>query len=197
MASFGRPPPSLTTLRRAAGSVVTVNAYEQGRVAETLTPAPAAMSAPSAASEMPTWKHGPRDIRGRLYGDTLKLTSAPNPRMLANAILENLTGVFHDETRWDAARTLKHELQERPRMVIVDEAQNAGLDCIAWLRWLHEEVPGRLTLLLVGGPQVRAPGDAIATADASDLSTDRVSRVAREVGARDDPIVSPDVRTRR
>ncbi|HWI07057.1 MAG TPA: hypothetical protein VNT54_06030 [Solirubrobacteraceae bacterium] len=117
--------------------------------------------------------------------------------MLANAILENLTGVFHDETRWDAARTLKHELQERPRMVIVDEAQNAGLDCIAWLRWLHEEVPGRLTLLLVGGPQVRAPGDAIATADASDLSTDRVSRVAREVGARDDPIVSPDVRTRR
>ncbi|MDP8909612.1 MAG: ATP-binding protein [Chloroflexota bacterium] len=41
-------------------------------------------------------------------------------------------------------------------MVIVDEAQNAGLDCIEWLRSPHEEVPGRLTLLFVGGPQVRA-----------------------------------------
>jgi len=96
------------------------------------------------------------DSFGDGEGCVVKLTSAPNPRMLANAILERLTGVLHDETRWDAARTLKHELEERPRMVIVDEAQNAGLDCIEWLRWLHEEVPGRLTLLLVGGPQVRA-----------------------------------------
>lgn len=89
-------------------------------------------------------------------GGVVKLTTAPNPRMLANAILERLTGVFHDETRWQAARTLTLELRERPRMVIVDEAQNAGLDCIEWLRSLHEEVPGRLTLLFVGGPQVRA-----------------------------------------
>jgi DNA polymerase III delta prime subunit len=89
-------------------------------------------------------------------GCVVKLTTAPNPRMIANAILERLTGVAHDETRWEAARTLTHELQERPRMVIIDEAQNAGLDCIEWLRWLHEEVPGRLTLLFVGGPQVRA-----------------------------------------
>lgn len=89
-------------------------------------------------------------------GCVVKLTHAPNPRMLANAILERLTGVFHDETRWEAARTLTLELRERPRMVIVDEAQNAGLDCIEWLRWLHEEVPGRLTLLFVGGAQVRA-----------------------------------------
>lgn len=89
-------------------------------------------------------------------GCVVKLTTAPNPRMMANAILEKLTGVFHAETRWEAARTLTLELRERPRMVIIDEAQNAGLDCIEWLRWLHEEVPGRLTLLFVGGPQVRA-----------------------------------------
>ena len=96
------------------------------------------------------------DSFGDGEGCVVKLTHAPNPRMLANAILERLTGVFHDETRWEAARTLTLELRERPRMVIVDEAQNAGLDCIEWLRWLHEEVPGRLTLLFVGGPQVRA-----------------------------------------
>lgn len=89
-------------------------------------------------------------------GCVVNLTTRPNPRLLANLILERLTGVDHDETRWDSARTLKRELQERPRTVIVDEAQNAGLECIDWLRWLHEEAPGRLTLLLVGGPQVRA-----------------------------------------
>lgn len=40
--------------------------------------------------------------------------------------------------------------------MIVDEAQNLSLECVEWLRWLHEEVPGRLMLLFVGGPQVRA-----------------------------------------
>lgn len=89
-------------------------------------------------------------------GCVVKLTTRPNPRMWANAILERLTGVWHDETRWQGARTLEHELRERPRSVIVDEAQNLSLECIEWLRWLHEEVPGRLMLLFVGGPQVRA-----------------------------------------
>lgn len=89
-------------------------------------------------------------------GCILKLTTRPNPRTLANTILERLTGVWHDETRWQGARTLEHELRERPRSVIVDEAQNLSLECIEWLRWLHEEVPGRLMLLFVGGPQVRA-----------------------------------------
>ncbi len=88
-------------------------------------------------------------------GCVVNLTTRPNPRMLANTILERLTGVWHNETRWDGARVLKHELEDRPRMVVIDEAQNLSLECIEWLRWLHEEVPGRLTLLFVGGPQVR------------------------------------------
>lgn len=89
-------------------------------------------------------------------GCMLNITTRPNPRELANVILERLLGVEHDETRWQSARTMKHELRDQPRTVIIDEAQNLSLECIEWLRWLHEEVPGRLTLLLVGGPQVRA-----------------------------------------
>lgn len=89
-------------------------------------------------------------------GCVVNLTTRPNPRLIANTILERLTGVVHNETRWESARSLKRVLQEQPRTVIIDEAQNATLECIEWLRWLHEEVPGRLTLLFVGGPQVRA-----------------------------------------
>ncbi len=89
-------------------------------------------------------------------GCVVNLTTRPNPRLLANSILDRLTGVIHNETRWESARLLKAVLQEQPRAVIIDEAQNATLESIEWLRWLHEEVPGRLTLLFVGGPQVRA-----------------------------------------
>lgn len=38
-------------------------------------------------------------------GCMVKLTTRPNPRTLANAILERLTGVWHDETRWQGAHT--------------------------------------------------------------------------------------------
>lgn len=85
----------------------------------------------------------------------LKLTTRPNPRLLANWITRALTGVEHDETRWQAAETLKLVLTERDDwLIVIDEAQNLSLECIEWLRWLHEELPGTFALLLVGGPQV-------------------------------------------
>lgn len=89
-------------------------------------------------------------------GLVIKLTTQPNPKVLANRMLEEITGVEHDYTRWDAARAIKRELRQRPRLVVVDEAQNLDTVSIEWLRWLHEEIPGCLTLLLVGGPQLRA-----------------------------------------
>lgn len=89
-------------------------------------------------------------------GLVIKLTTEPNPRVVANAIQDKLTGVEHDDTRWDAARAIKRELRQRPRLIVIDEAQNLDYKSVEWLRWLHEEIPGRLTLLLVGGPQLRA-----------------------------------------
>ncbi len=85
----------------------------------------------------------------------IKLTTRPNPRVLTNAILYALSGVEHDETRWQSARTLARELRHREHVVIfIDEAQNLSIECIEFLRWLHEEHPGRFALALIGGVQL-------------------------------------------
>lgn len=84
----------------------------------------------------------------------LKLTTRPNPRVLTNGILQKLTGVEHDETRWHSARTLGRELGRCPIVIFIDEAQNLSTECIEFLRWLHEEYPGRFALVLIGGVQL-------------------------------------------
>jgi len=81
----------------------------------------------------------------------IKLTTRPNPRVLTNAILQELTGVEHDETRWHSARTLGRELERSAIVIFIDEAQNLSIECIEFLRWLHEEHPGRFALVLIGG----------------------------------------------
>lgn len=68
-----------------------------------------------------------------------------------HAILEALTGVEHNETRWQSARTLSRELACGAAVIFVDEAQNLSIECIEFLRWLHEEHPGRFALILIGG----------------------------------------------
>lgn len=85
----------------------------------------------------------------------IKLTTRPNPRVITNTVLHRLTGVDHDETRWQSARTLAREIERRPIAIFVDEAQNLSIECIEFLRWLHEEHPGRIALILVGGLQLR------------------------------------------
>ncbi len=86
----------------------------------------------------------------------IKLTTRPNPRVITNEILLALTGVEHDETRWQSARTLKRDLRERDQAVIfIDEAQNLSIECIEFLRWLHEELPGQFALAFIGGVQLR------------------------------------------
>lgn len=85
----------------------------------------------------------------------IKLTTRPNPRVITNTVLHKLTGVEHDETRWQSARTLAREIRRRPIAIFVDEAQNLSIECIEFLRWLHEEHPGRIALILVGGVQLR------------------------------------------
>lgn len=84
----------------------------------------------------------------------IKLTTRPNPRVISNAILYAFTGVEHDETRWESARTLGRELERQPVAIFIDEAQNLSIECIEFLRWLHEEHPGRFALILIGGVQL-------------------------------------------
>ena len=46
---------------------------------------------------------------------------------------------------------LKGALAERPRLVVVDEAQWLNRECCEYLRHLHDEVPSGFALLFVGG----------------------------------------------
>ena len=72
-----------------------------------------------------------------------------------------------------------------------------GLDCIEWLRWLHEEVPGRLTLLFVGGPQVRARLMRSPQLTRRIFQPTAFRALPASRGDRDDPLVSSDLRGRR
>lgn len=83
----------------------------------------------------------------------LDLTTRPNPALLANSLTEEITGIEHDETRWVAARTLRRELRDRQMVIFIDEAQNLSLECIEWMRWLHHNLRGAFTLVLIGGEQ--------------------------------------------
>jgi type II secretory pathway predicted ATPase ExeA len=106
-----------------------------------------------------------KTVAGRaIYGQLLEsqrcwipLTTRPNPRVITNELLHALTGVEHDETRWQSARTLKREMRHRDHVAIfIDEAQNLSLECIEFLRWLHEAYPGRIALALIGGVQLHS-----------------------------------------
>jgi hypothetical protein len=50
----------------------------------------------------------------------------PNPAFLADTLMENITGVEHDETRWKAPPTLKKELRDRHVVIVTPSSSVAG-----------------------------------------------------------------------
>lgn len=52
---------------------------------------------------------------------------------------------------YDADLALKAALQERPRLVVLDEAQWLNRECFEYLRHLHDDPVTRFALLFVGG----------------------------------------------
>jgi DNA transposition AAA+ family ATPase len=52
---------------------------------------------------------------------------------------------------FDADRTLKAALSERPRLVVIDEAQWLNRECFEYLRHLHDDPGTVFSLLFVGG----------------------------------------------
>jgi len=75
----------------------------------------------------------------------------PTMRLIASELLEALTG---ERGRWDRfsiTRELQEELAGRPRLVIVDEAQNLNRECLEFLRHLADDPCRQSATLLVGG----------------------------------------------
>jgi DNA transposition AAA+ family ATPase len=66
-------------------------------------------------------------------------------------LLELLTGVDHEGEHRKLRRELLEVLSERPRFLIVDEAQRLNRACVEHLRHLHDHRETTFTLLLVGG----------------------------------------------
>ena len=75
----------------------------------------------------------------------------PTMRRLTAGILRAVTGVEHRGERYRLITDLGHVLAERPRLLIVDEAQRLNRDCIETLRHLHDDPGTCFALALVGG----------------------------------------------
>lgn len=82
-----------------------------------------------------------------------RLEFAPRTTMkaLTERLLRQLTGVKHEGERFDLSEDLLDVLGETPRLVVVDEAQRLGYECIESLRWLHDQPETDFALILVGG----------------------------------------------
>jgi hypothetical protein len=72
-------------------------------------------------------------------------------KMVADALLYEITAVEHHGSLSRMTRTLVGVLAERPRLVVVDEAQRLNQECIEYLRHLHDHPDTDFALLLVGG----------------------------------------------
>src|ERR1700733_2816184 len=72
-------------------------------------------------------------------------------RRVATALLKALTGEEHTAERFRLADDLVAALAERPRLVVVDEAQNANHGCIEFLRHIHDEPTTQFAMALTGG----------------------------------------------
>lgn len=75
----------------------------------------------------------------------------PTMRRMVAGTLRALTGVEHHGDRYHLTADLGEILSERPRLLVIDEAQRLNRDCIETLRHLHDDSGTRFALALVGG----------------------------------------------
>lgn len=73
------------------------------------------------------------------------------PRWLTCDLLRLLTGLEHTGEHRLLRQRLLTVLAERPRLLVVDEAQRLKRRCVEHLRYLHDRLETDFALLLVGG----------------------------------------------
>jgi hypothetical protein len=75
----------------------------------------------------------------------------PTMRQVTLDLLGLLTRTHVAGTRFQATHELIDVLADRPRLLVIDEAQRLNRECIELLRHLHDHPATRFGLLLVGG----------------------------------------------
>ena len=75
----------------------------------------------------------------------------PTEREVGRRLLGQITGVPPQGTRFTIRDALLPILSERPRLIIIGEAQNLNKDCFEYLRLLHDDQHTKFSLLFDGG----------------------------------------------
>jgi DNA transposition AAA+ family ATPase len=81
----------------------------------------------------------------------LTFTKQPALTHMVKAMLERLTGIPHRGERFKLTSDLVEVLAERPRLIVVDEAQQLNANALDYLRYLHDEPDTQFALMFVGG----------------------------------------------
>ncbi|MBA3745964.1 MAG: ATP-binding protein [Solirubrobacterales bacterium] len=81
----------------------------------------------------------------------VQFPSRPSMLRVAQVLLGRLSGRIPKGSRFALSDELLDLLSERPRLVVVDEAQWLNRDCIEYVRHLHDDPATKFALLLVGG----------------------------------------------
>lgn len=89
----------------------------------------------------------------RIEVATIAFPSRPTMRLLADLLLQTLTGAppTRQANRFYLTAALVRELARLPRLIVVDEAQRLPAECIELLRYLHDHDDTAFGLLYVGG----------------------------------------------
>jgi hypothetical protein len=75
----------------------------------------------------------------------------PSYTRLVRSMFKELTGVEPHGELWKLTDDLRDVLSEKPRMIVVDEAQQLNGDAFEFLRFLHDDAATDFALVFVGG----------------------------------------------
>jgi len=86
-------------------------------------------------------------------GDVIKVTfdTGATPKLVADRLMVTLTGRRAGRTKYEIAEEMLSVLAEKPRLVVIGEAQNLNRACFETLRYLHDNEQTVFALLFDGG----------------------------------------------
>lgn len=86
-------------------------------------------------------------------GEVVRVTfdTAATPKLVADRLMVTLTGRRAGRTKYEIAEEMLSVLAEKPRLVVIGEAQNLNRACFETLRYLHDNEHTVFALLFDGG----------------------------------------------
>jgi len=86
-------------------------------------------------------------------GDVVRVTfdTRATPKLVADRLMVTLTGRRAGRTKYEIAEEMLSVLAEKPRLIVIGEAQNLNRDCFETLRYLHDDEHTSFALLFDGG----------------------------------------------